>query len=105
VVENAVKHGIEAQLGPGLIAIAVERAGEALRLEVTDNGRGLAAAPKGGLKEGVGLSNIRSRLKELYGERGALALRPGKAGGFSAEIRLPWRTGFVAREPGGAPTS
>ena len=103
LVENAVKHGIESQLAPGIIRIAVERAGDRLRLEVTDSGRGLTAAPEGRLQEGVGLSNTRSRLQELYGERGTLELRPGKAGGFSAEIRLPWRTslGLPAPKQGG----
>jgi two-component sensor histidine kinase len=92
LVENAVKHGIEAQIAPGLIRIAVERVGEVLRLTVSDNGRGLAAAADGKLKPGVGLSNTRSRLKELYGGRASLELRPGKTGGLSVQIQIPWRT-------------
>lgn len=99
LVENAVKHGIESQLAPGVIGLTVEQVGDKLRLEVANSGRGLAAAPNGGVKEGVGLSNTRARLKELYGERGVLELRPGKAGGFSAEIRLPWRTSFSPQAP------
>ena len=92
LVENAVKHGIESQIAPGVIRVTAERAGKSLVLRVHDNGRGLAAASKGLLKEGVGLRNTRSRLKELYGNRATLELKPGKAGGFSAEIQLPWRT-------------
>lgn len=92
LVENAVKHGIETQIAPGLIRLEVEHVGGALRLEVSDNGPGLAGAGGGISKEGVGLSNTRSRLKELYGERASLTLRPGKTGGLAAEIRIPWRT-------------
>jgi two-component system LytT family sensor kinase len=92
LVENAVKHGIEAQIAPGLIRIVAERIGTALRLAVSDNGRGLAAPGNGKLKEGVGLRNTRSRLKELYGEAASLELKPGETGGLVAEIRIPWRS-------------
>ena len=98
LVENAIKHGIESQIAPGVIQVTAERVGKSLLLRVKDNGRGLASSPKGPLKEGVGLSNTRSRLKELYGGRASLELQPGKAGGFSAEIRMPWRAALSASE-------
>jgi sensor histidine kinase YesM len=90
LVENAVRHGIETQIAPGVVGVTAEHAGDSLLLRVEDNGRGLGALPKGPLKEGVGLSNTRSRLKELYGGRASLQLQPGKTRGFSAEIHLPW---------------
>ena len=92
LVENAVKHGIEAQIAPGVIGIKAERADGELRLTVSDNGRGLACVGEGKLKEGVGLTNTRARLQELYGAESSLQLHSGNTGGFSAEIRLPWRT-------------
>ncbi len=95
LVENAIKHGIEAQIGAGKVAITVARAGGVLRLLVSDSGRPASVGRDGKLKEGVGLSNIRSRLKELYGDRGGLELRPGDAGGVTAEVRVPWRTGVA----------
>ncbi len=96
LVENAVKHGIEARIGPGMIRIAVRRDGDALRLEVSDNGRGLGADGDAKLKEGVGLTNTRSRLKELYGGRASLDLRPGETGGLSAQIEIPWCSALQA---------
>ena len=96
LTENAIKHGIESQIAPGVIRVAAERAGKTLILRVKDNGRGLASSPKGLLKEGVGLGNTRSRLKELYGGRALLELKPGKTGGFSAEIQIPWRMALTA---------
>ncbi len=99
LVENAVKHGIESQIAPGVIRITAERAGASLLLQVKDNGRGLAASAKGQLTEGVGLSNSRSRLRELYGGRASLALKPGAAGGFLAEIQIPWRTALSEAAP------
>jgi sensor histidine kinase YesM len=91
LVENAVRHGIEAQIAPGLIRIIAEQAGDMLTLIVEDNGCGLNAA-EGLLEEGVGLSNTRSRLKEIYGDRARLELRPGKPKGFIAQIQIPRRT-------------
>jgi two-component system, LytTR family, sensor kinase len=99
LVENAVKHGIEAQIAPGLIQIAAEHVNEGLRLTISDNGRGLGADAEGKLRVGVGLSNTRSRLKELYGGCGSLELRPGKTGGLAAQILIPWRTALNGREP------
>ena len=92
LVENAFKHGIESQLGPAIVSIAAKRIGETLHLEVTDNGRGVAAVPDGNLKEGVGLSNTRARLRELYGELGVLSYGARKEGGFWVAVQIPWRT-------------
>jgi two-component sensor histidine kinase len=90
LVENAVKHGIESRIAPGVIRIQAERAGTTLFLAVSDNGKGV---PRDSWpKERVGLGNTRARLHELYGKAGSLELRPGKTGGFQAEVRLPWRT-------------
>jgi two-component sensor histidine kinase len=79
LVENAIRHGIENQLAPGVIRVTVERAGDRLRLEVADNGRGVGNSPLLKLNEGVGLSNTRGRLKELYGRQPSLDLHAGKA--------------------------
>jgi len=99
LVENAVKHGIEAQIAPGRIRIAVRRVGELLVLQVSDNGRGLAGLAQGKLKEGVGLSNTRARLREIYGGRASLELAPGKTAGLAAELRIPWRTTLSGPAP------
>jgi signal transduction histidine kinase len=102
LVENAVKHGIENRLAPCVIRIAAEHAGEMLRLEVTDNGRGQVGET---LNEGVGLTNTRLRLKELYGEDGLLKLRSEPGEGFSAEILVPWRTELEEALPEPAETT
>lgn len=99
LVENAVKHGIEAQLAPGVIGLEGRRDGETLQLRVTDNGRGPAATADGEPKEGVGLGNTRARLRELYGERAALDFRAREGGGALVEIIIPWRTSPVSSTP------
>lgn len=95
LVENAIKHGIEARLAPGVIRIAAEHAGDELILRVGDNGPGLPATAAVGRPEGVGLANTRARLAELYGERARLTLRTATEGGLLAEVCLPWKAGIV----------
>ena len=99
LVENAVRYGIETQIAPGLIRITAEHDRDSLVLCVTDDGPGLAktSAP---LKEGVGLSNTRARLKELYADQAALELKSGVNGGFSARVQVPWRVAHTAVEFG-----
>jgi LytS/YehU family sensor histidine kinase len=94
LVENAVKHGIESQLAPGIIRITAERVGEKLRLAVSDNGRGSDSGP---VSEGVGLRNTRLRLKELYADKGVMEIRSSTGNGFSVEILVPWRTALINR--------
>jgi sensor histidine kinase YesM len=42
---------------------------------------------------GVGLSNTRARLDQLYGDDQSLSLRPAAEGGTVAEVTLPYHTG------------
>jgi len=60
LVENAIAHGIEPQLGGGRIDIAARRDGGRLTLTVRDDGPGLAP----GWADGVGLANTRRRLAQ-----------------------------------------
>ncbi|HEY0154908.1 MAG TPA: histidine kinase [Longimicrobium sp.] len=90
LVENAVKHAI-APAGEGRLRIAARRAGRWLKVEVVDDGPGAdaasaAEAPGGG----IGLSNTRARLAQLYGGDGALDLLPRDGGGTTARLRVPW---------------
>jgi len=59
-----------------------------LRIEVRDSGRGLVAAPPrpGG---GVGLSNLRARVRQLHGPGARLELLDNPGGGVLARLILP----------------
>ncbi|MGV8940894.1 MAG: sensor histidine kinase [Lysobacter sp.] len=85
LVENAVKHGIEPQPGPGRIDVRATVELEWLCVSVTDNGAGL----KAGIGSGVGLENVRAQLAARFGDRASLRLRGLPGAGASAEIRLP----------------
>jgi sensor histidine kinase YesM len=86
LVENAIKHGV-APLGKGRVTLRARNGGGRLRLEVEDDGRGIAAAPG----QGVGLANIRERLATLFGDRARLELTGRVAGGALAIIEVPDR--------------
>jgi len=85
LVENAVRHGIAAQTGPGRIEIRAALADGKLLIEIEDNGRGL---PRD-LRDGLGLSNTRARLEQLYGGSHRFELLPAEGGGTLARVTLP----------------
>jgi two-component system, LytTR family, sensor kinase len=87
LVENAIKHGIGSLEGPSTITIRAAREGDELRLEVLDNGRGVASDAR----PGVGLSNTVARLRHLYGEHQRLQLIGPGEGGASVQIAIPFR--------------
>jgi LytS/YehU family sensor histidine kinase len=89
LAENAVKHGVENQLGPTLIQISVQSggAGEFLLLEISNDG--LAGNLRlQNIKERVGLKNTRTRLHTIFGSSARLELLPRSGGGFVARIMI-----------------
>ena len=89
VVENAVTHGISSKREPGRISIRAHRENGSLYLTVADTGPGFGASSHRG--RGVGLSNIRARLNQLYGDAQRLSLDAAPHGGASVTIVVPFR--------------
>lgn len=88
LVENAIQHGLAPHARPGRIVLRARRRDQRLDLEVEDNGGGL---PQGGaLVEGVGISNTRARLQQLYGTRHEFFLVNAASGGLLVKILIPW---------------
>jgi two-component system LytT family sensor kinase len=88
LVENAIKHGVSKRLLGGEIRVAGMCRDGALRLTVYNDGpwaqEDLAVAP-----DGVGLGNLRTRLRILHGDRSELLLQPAEAGGVEVIVTLP----------------
>lgn len=87
LAENAIKHGIGPLAEGGSIRISAAAESGELKLIVADDGCGFAS----GSGSGVGLANIRARLKELHGARAELIIAAGVPRGVVATIALPLR--------------
>jgi signal transduction histidine kinase len=96
LVENAVRHGIAPTPGPGTIRIQARPAGDQLRIAIADTGPGWNGdQPRG---EGLGLSNTRARLVQLYGDAASLLAGAAHGGGTIVTLILPYRAAEPARE-------
>ncbi len=87
LVENAIKHGINRQRGPGSVEIFAARHNETLRMQVHDNGVGIREHSD---RKGVGLTNTRERLEKMYGARFRLEVRNNTDSGVTAIVEIPY---------------
>jgi sensor histidine kinase YesM len=96
IVENAVRHGISTRIGAGRIAINAKRSASQLQITVEDDGAGPPL--RGQVQhEGVGLANVRARLRQLYGAEQSLELTGLKQGrgGTLVSLNIP----FIVSKP------
>jgi sensor histidine kinase YesM len=86
LVENAIKHGLEPKPEGGRLEISGEIVDGQLAVHVLDSGIGFMPKVEGG----VGLANVRERLKVLYNGRAELIITVPPAGGTCATIKVPY---------------
>jgi two-component system, LytTR family, sensor kinase len=67
IVENAYRHGLSRISSGGHLGIEASRHGSRLCLAVTNTGHGLLLNSNNGSGKGVGIENVRSRLRMHYG--------------------------------------
>ena len=95
LVENAVRHGFHpAPRRRWQLDITARRDGDRVVVSVADNGRGPGDAAT--MREGIGLTNARSRLRELYGDDAALDIQARQPSGCAVRITLPYRLALPA---------
>ncbi|WP_217595529.1 sensor histidine kinase [Cohnella sp. GbtcB17] len=95
LVDNAIRHGIADMQEGGCIWIRMDRDAEypdRLALEVEDNGIGLERSRQsreaGRKRPGIGLDNVRERLRLLFKDKGELDILPLPQGTL-CRMRLP----------------
>jgi two-component system sensor histidine kinase YesM len=100
LVENAMVHGMEMKMDKGTIEIRAELSGEQLRIEVRDNGLGMAADRlahvRNALNEaaddrfsGIGLLNVHQRIRLHYGKEYGLEIDSTEGEGTVVRLKLP----------------
>jgi two-component system, LytTR family, sensor kinase len=88
IVENAIRHGIARSSSAGSVRIAATRRGGSLELSVEDDGPGLDTA-SAMHSSGIGLTNTRARLMQMYGDAATLSIVNREYRGVLATIALP----------------
>lgn len=114
IIENAIIHGLEAQVGPGTVSVGIASDGGRLAIEVKDDGVGMSEEVLEGVGRrlvfpealtnreekprngGIALVNVNNRIKLLFGEQYGLRVSSIKGMGTTVEIQLPVRRGVGA---------
>ena len=90
IVENAIKYAVTPHEEGADISIEARRVGDRLKITVSDTGPGPGAASAGSPSTGVGLANIRDRLREAYGADHQFESRTVQGGGYAVTIDVPY---------------
>ena len=88
LVENAIKHGIAGRPGEGQVEIQASGDGDSICVRVVNDGLVSQKSPRQE-RLGIGLENVRHRLRILYGSRSTLLTQQLSGGRFQVEVRLP----------------
>jgi two-component system, sensor histidine kinase YesM len=104
LVENAVYHGIDKSTDNGFVKIGVTQEHDDIVITVRDNGIGIAPDVLDGImeelrkeentlykKHGIGLVNIQSRLRRLYGDGYRIDIQSELNIGTTVTVTIPMR--------------
>ncbi|WP_415953263.1 sensor histidine kinase [Streptomyces sp. KLOTTS4A1] len=100
LVENAVKHGLEDSGARCRISITAQDAGAEALVVIEDDGVGMDPAllrrilageqrAQGAGSNGLGLSNVDERLRQVYGDEYGLVIETGVGAGMKITVRVP----------------
>jgi two-component system, LytTR family, sensor kinase len=90
IVENCLKHGLASKLEGGRIQLRTTNHDGRLHIEIEDNGAGISEEKMPHVYvEGIGLSNVRERLRVLYGADFRLEIESHPGEGTLIRIDIP----------------
>ena len=89
LVENAIKHGLEPKAEGGALDVSAEIVHGRLAVTVADTGLGFGKADTAGT--GIGLANIRERLKLLYGDKASMVVADNQPTGTIVTLTVPYQ--------------
>lgn len=97
LVENAVVHGLGDKTGDCELRLACRRDGQWLRIDIEDDGLGAPSSVEEGLVEGVGLTNVKARLEQMYAGEHEFVFHSERGRGTRIAIAVPFREAPVIR--------
>lgn len=97
LVENAIQHGIDRQSRSGMITVIARRQGDAVCIEVEDNGKGMTPekvrqvmqAPDVTDRPHLGIKNVNDRIRLYYGPAWGLQIDSAPGRGTRITLRIP----------------
>ena len=91
LIENAIKHGVAAYCGAGVVTVRSRLKGRSLVLQVLNTVAAESATTPHLTSTGIGLSNTQSRLQHLYGAEQHFEYGPSASGGVEVTLTIPFR--------------
>lgn len=104
LVENAIRHSVAHETRPVCVTIRAAKEREWLRLQISDDGPGLPAQWTFDEHAGVGLTNTKLRLEQLYPAAHEFAVNNSASGGVTVNILLPFHSNGVPSKTFGEKT-
>lgn len=100
IVENAVVHGIDFQTGDNEICVTAQSVDGRLVVSICDNGQGIGPEKLAAIRrslgqnaedrgESIGLDNVNSRIRLLYGEDCSLEIESAEGEGTRVRLTVP----------------
>jgi two-component system LytT family sensor kinase len=90
LVENAIRHGLGPKIEGGTITLRAQRGHGRVMIEVIDDGVGIPEHRWSQvLESGIGISNVRERLKVLYGQDFSLKIDSRLGQGTAIRFEIP----------------
>ena len=90
IVENAIRHGLAPKLEGGEIRLSTRMTDGQLTIDINDNGMGISTERLAEIyHEGIGISNVRERLRLLYGDQFRMEIKSQEGQGTQIRIVIP----------------
>jgi len=90
LIENSIKHGISGKIDGGTVTLRTSLANGRLAIEVEDDGVGIPEAELSRIfSKGIGVSNVKERLKVLYSQDYRMLIDSQAGRGTRIEIQVP----------------
>jgi two-component system LytT family sensor kinase len=90
IVENSIRHGLSPKIDGGRIIVRGRREGDRVLIDIEDDGVGIAPERRDDpTHQGIGMANVRERLRVLYGDMASFEVSSEIGEGTCIHIEIP----------------